>query len=158
MPGELTSQLKTLGRRERVTLFMTLLAAFQTLLFRYSGQDDIVVGTPIANRRYRELEDLIGFFVNSLALRARSLKTLTFTELLQRVRETTLAAYAHQDLPFEKLVEELQPERDLSRNPIFQVMFALQNAPLGELELPGLTLQEQEIESNTTRFDLGCQA
>ena len=109
---------------------MTLLAAFQSLLFRHSGQDDIVVGTPIANRRYRELEDLIGFFVNTLALRATlRWQTLTFTELLQRVREVTLGAYAHQDLPFEKLVEELQPERDLSRNPLFQVMFALQNAP-----------------------------
>ena len=109
---------------------MTLLAAFQSLLFRHSGQDDIVVGTPIANRRYRELEDLIGFFVNTLALRAVRWQTLTFTELLQRVREVTLGAYAHQDLPFEKLVEELQPERDLSRNPLFQVMFALQNAPV----------------------------
>ena len=140
VPAELTRQLKALSQRERVTLFMTLLAAFQTLLFRHSGQDDIVVGTPIANRRYRELENLIGFFVNTLALRARSLKTLTFTELLQRVREVTLGAYAHQDLPFEKLVEELQPERDLSRNPLFQVMFALQNAPSSALELPGLTL------------------
>ena len=121
LPAELTRQLKALSQREGVTLFMTLLAAFQSLLFRHSGQDDIVVGTPIANRRYRELEDLIGFFVNTLALRARSLETLTFTELLQRVREVTLGAYAHQDLPFEKLVEELQPERDLSRNPLFQV-------------------------------------
>jgi aspartate racemase len=156
LPAELTSQLKALSQRERVTLFMTLLAAFQSLLFRHSGQDDIVVGTPIANRRYRELEDLNGFFVNTLALRARSLKTLTFIELLQRVREVTLAAYAHQDLPFERVVEELQPERDLSRNPLFQVNFALQNAPFGELELPGLTLQEQELEMNVTRFDLEC--
>ena len=156
VPAELTWQLKALSQREGVTLFMTLLAAFQSLLFRHSGQDDIVVGTPIANRRYRELEDLIGFFVNTLALRARSLETLTFTELLQQVREVTLAAYAHQDLPFEKLVEELQPERDLSRNPLFQVMFALQNAPSSVLELPGLTLEGQELESHATRFDLEC--
>ncbi len=156
LPAELTSQLRALSQRERVTLFMTLLAAFQTLLFRHSGQDDIVVGTPIANRRYSELEDLLGFFVNSLALRARSLQTLTFTELLQQVREVTLAAYAHQDLPFEKLVEELQPERDLSRNPLFQVQFALQNAPASALELPGLTLEGQALESRVTRFDLEC--
>ena len=156
VPAEITWQLKTLSQRERVTLFMTLLAAFQSLLFRHSGQDDIVVGTPIANRRYRELEDLIGFFVNTLALRARSLKTLTFTELLQQVREVTQAAYAHQDLPFEKLVEELQPERDLSRNPLFQVMFALQNMPSSVLELPGLTIEKQELESHVTRVDLEC--
>ena len=106
-----------------------------------------MVGTPIANRRYRELEDLIGFFVNTLALRASSLESLTFTELLHRVREVTLGAYAHQDLPFEKLVEELQPERDLSRNPIFQVMFALQNAPSSALELPGLRLEGEGVES-----------
>ncbi|HET9394592.1 MAG TPA: condensation domain-containing protein, partial [Nitrospiraceae bacterium] len=153
---ELTGQLKELSQRERVTLFMTLLAGFQCLLFRHSGQDDIVVGTPIANRRYRELEDLIGFFVNTLALRASSLATVTFSELLQRVREVTLGAYAHQDLPFEKLVEELQPERDLSRNPLFQVMFALQNAPKNVLELPGLRLEGEGGESRTTRFDLEC--
>ena len=154
VPEELTRQLKELSQRERVTLFMTLLAAFQSLLFRHSGQSDIVVGTPIANRRYRELEDLIGFFVNTLALRARSLATLTFTELLHHVREVTLGAYAHQDLPFEKLVEELQPERDLSRNPLFQVMFALQNAPITALELPGLRLEGEGVESQATRFDL----
>ena len=153
---ELTAELKALSQRERVTLFMTLLAAFQSLLFRHSGQEDIVVGTPIANRRYRELEELIGFFVNTLALRARSLATLRFNELLQRVREVTLGAYAHQDLPFEKLVEELQPERDLSRNPLFQVLFAVQNAPRSALELPGLTLERQGGESRTTRFDLEC--
>ena len=156
VPEELTGQLKELSQRERVTLFMTLLAAFQSLLFRHSGQDDIVVGTPIANRRYRELEDLIGFFVNTLALRASSLATLTFSELLQKVREVTLGAYAHQDLPFEKLVEELQPEHDLSRNPIFQVMFAVQNAPKSVLELPGLRLEGEGVESGATRFDLEC--
>ena len=156
VPEEITRELKELSQRERVTLFMTLLAGFQSLLYRHSGQDDIVVGTPIANRRYRELEDLIGFFVNTVALRASSLATLTFTELLHRVREVTLGAYAHQDLPFEKLVEELQPERDLSRNPIFQVVFALQNAPSNALELPGLRLEGEGVESRATRFDLEC--
>ncbi len=152
--SNLTSSLEALSQQAGVTLFMTLLAAFQTLLHRYTGQADIVVGSPIANRNRSELEPLIGFFVNSLVLRVDLSDNPTFRELLARVREITLAAYDHQDLPFEKLVEELHPERDLSRNPLFQVVFALQNAPMQPLELPGLTLNPLKFDVNTTRFDL----
>jgi amino acid adenylation domain-containing protein/non-ribosomal peptide synthase protein (TIGR01720 family) len=154
LPRSLSKALETLSRQQGVTLFMTLLAAFQTLLSRYSGQDDIVVGTPIANRTRAEVEGLIGFFVNTLALRTSLAGNPQFQELLQRVREVALGAYAHQDLPFEKLVEELQPERSLSRNPVFQVMFSLENAPLPPLQLPGLTLRMLSVPSGTTKFDL----
>ena len=125
----LTRALNDLSQRQGVTLFMTLLAAFQTLLFRYTGQEDIVVGSPIANRNRTEIEGLIGFFVNSLAMRTDLSGNPSFLELLGRVREMALGAFAHQDLPFEKLVEELHPERDMSRTPLFQIMFALQNMP-----------------------------
>jgi NRPS condensation-like uncharacterized protein len=135
---ELSNDLKTLSRREGVTLFMCLLAAFQLLLRRYSGQDDITVGSPVANRTRAETEELIGFFVNTLVLRTDVSGNPTFRELVQRVRETALGAYAHQDVPFEKLVEELAPERSLSFTPLFQVMFALENAPLPEVEAHGL--------------------
>jgi len=153
---ELTTAIKNLGRQEGATLFMTLLAAFQSLLHRYTNQTDILVGTGIANRNRAELEGLIGFFVNTLVLRTGFSGRPSFRELLRRVRDLTLEAYAHQDLPFERVVEELQPARDLSRNPIFQVSFALQNAPMQELELPGLVLRTQEFETLTTRFDLEC--
>jgi len=153
---ELSAAIKNLGRQEGATLFMTLLAAFQSLLHRYTNQTDILVGTGIANRNRAELESLIGFFVNTLVLRTDFGGRPAFRELLGRVRDLTLEAYAHQDLPFERVVEELQPARDLSRNPIFQVSFALQNAPMQELELPGLTLRTQEFETLTTRFDLEC--
>ena len=156
LPEELSASIKNLGREEGATLFMTLLAAFQSLLHRYTNQTDILIGTGIANRNRAELESLIGFFVNTLVLRTDFAGRPTFRELLQHLRDLTLAAYAHQDLPFEKLVEELQPARDLSRNPIFQVSFALQNAPMQELELPGLVLRTQEFETLTTRFDLEC--
>ena len=136
LPKELTEALQGLSRKEGVTLFMTLLTAFQGLLHRYTGQDDIVVGTPIANRNRAEIEGLIGFFVNTLVMRTDTSGNPVFRELLKQVRKSTLDAYAHQDLPFEKLIKELQPERDLSRNPIFQVMFALQNVPVSTLELP----------------------
>jgi non-ribosomal peptide synthetase component F len=119
---------------------MTLLAASQTLLHRYTGEYDITCGSPIANRHKAEIEGLIGFFVNSLVLRTDFSGNPTFKELLRRVREVTLGAYAHQDLPFEKLVEELQPERDLSRNPLFQVLVALQNVPEPNQPLAGLTV------------------
>ena len=151
---ELTQKLKRLSREEGVTLFMTLLAAFGTLLYRYSGQEDIVVGTPIANRNRREIEGLIGFFVNTLVLRTRWEGNPKFTELLQQVRGTALDAYAHQDVPFEQLVEALQPERSLSHSPIFQVMFALQNAPMKPLELPGVSFKWLQMESAKAKFDL----
>src|SRR5829696_7453757 len=153
---ELSAAIKSLGRQEAATLFMTLLAAFQSLLHRYTNQTDILVGTAIANRNRAEIEGLIGFFVNTLILRTDFSGHPTFRELLRRIRDLTLGAYAHQDLPFERIVEELQPVRDLSRNPIFQVSFNLQNAPVQELELPGLTVRTQEFESLTTRFDLEC--
>jgi amino acid adenylation domain-containing protein len=151
---ELSVALQSLSQQEESTLFMTLLAAFKTLLFRYTGSEDIVVGSPIANRNRAEIEGLIGFFVNTLVLRTDTSDNSTFRELLRRVREVTLGAYAHQDLPFEQLVEELQPQRDLSHAPLFQVMFVLQNAPMSELELPGLTLSSLESNSGSAKFDL----
>ncbi len=154
LPLELSDKLKSLSRREGVTLFMTLLAAFDVLLARYSGQEDIVVGSPIANRNRTEVEDLIGFFVNTLVLRTDLAGNPTFRELLTRVRETALDAYAHQDLPFEKLVEEMRLERSLSYNPLFQVMFALQNAPAEKMELPGLSLSRFGVTSGTSMFDI----
>src|SRR5262249_27082726 len=120
---ELADRLSALSRQKGLTLFMTLLAAFKTLLYRYTAQEDIVVGTPIAGRNRIELENLIGFFVNTLVLRTDFSGNPTFHELLDRVREVTLGAYAHQDLPFEKLVEELQPVRTLGNPPLFQVTF-----------------------------------
>jgi len=154
LPKKLTDALLALSQREGATLFMTLLAAFQTLLYRYSQQEDIVVGSPIANRNRSEIEALIGFFVNTLVLRTDCSGNPTFRDFLGRVREVTLGAYAHQDLPFEKLVEELHPERSLNRHPLFQVVFGLQNAPLDELELPELKLSSFHLETQTTRFDL----
>jgi amino acid adenylation domain-containing protein len=153
----LTDELKALSRRNGVTLFMTLLAAFQVLLYRYAGQEEVLVGTPIANRQRREIENLIGFFVNTLVLRTDLSGAPGFRELLERVREVCLSGYAHQDLPFEKLVEELQPERDLSLTPLFQVLFVLQNTPRAELALPGLSLRQMDTQSGTTRFDLMLQ-
>jgi len=154
----LREELKRLGRREGATLFMTLLAAFQLLLSRYSGQTDIVVGSPVAGRGLPETEPLIGFFVNTLALRARLPDDPTFAELLGRVRDTTLGAFAHQDVPFEKLVEELQPERSLAHAPLFQVAFVLQNASHEELQAPGLTFEPFEHEVKTAKFDLTLTA
>ncbi len=151
---DLTAALHPLSQREGATLFMTLLAAFQVLLYRYSGQTDILVGSPIAGRTRTEIEPLIGFFVNTLVLRGNLDGNPTVRELLGRIREVTLAAYAHQDLPFERLVEELRPERDLSRTPLFQVMFVLQNTGLAPVKLPGLTLRLQELETGTSKFDL----
>ncbi|MGL5076750.1 MAG: non-ribosomal peptide synthetase, partial [Waterburya sp.] len=150
----LTEALKALCQKEGVTLFMLLLAAFKVLLCRYSQQADIVVGTPIANRNRAEIEDLIGFFVNTLVLRTNLEGNPSFPELLQRVKQVTLGAYSHQDLPFEQLVEELKPKRHLNRNPLFDVMFALQNAPEEELTLPGLTLSPIDEANQTAKFDL----
>jgi amino acid adenylation domain-containing protein len=152
--AELSDALRELSRREGATLYMTLLAAWQALLARYSGQADVLTGTPIAGRNEGQTERLIGFFVNTLVLRANVEPGLSFRGLLRQVREATLGAYAHQDLPFERLVEALQPERSLSHSPLFQVMFALQNAPMGELRLAGLTLKALESNVETAKFDL----
>jgi amino acid adenylation domain-containing protein len=154
VPKHITDALQTLSQQEGATLFMTLLAAFQILLYRYTHQEDIAVGSPIANRNRSEIEGLIGFFVNSLVLRTDLSGNPTFRELLNRVREVTLGAYSHQDLPFEKLVEELHPDRNLSQHPLFQVVFSLQNAPMSALELPGLVPSFINIDSKKTRFDL----
>ncbi|BAY23185.1 McnC protein [Calothrix sp. NIES-2100] len=150
----LSKALLAFGQQEGVTLFITLLAAFKVLLYRYTQQEDIAIGSPIANRNRSEIEGLIGFFVNSLVLRTDLSGNPTFRDLLSRVKEVALGAYAHQDLPFEKLVEELHPERNLNQNPLFQVVFALQNAPITALELPSLTLSPLPFETETTRFDL----
>lgn len=149
----LTNKLQTLSHQEGVTLFMVLLAAFQTFLYRYTGQDDIPVGSPIANRNHSELKRLIGFFVNTLVLRTNLGGNPIFRELLGRVRQVALGAYAHHDLPFEQLVEALRPQRDVSYNPLFQVSFTFQNAPQLE-EIPGLTLNQIKVESLTSQFDL----
>ena len=151
---EISSALKQLSQQQNSTLFMILLAAFKVLLHRYTNSEDIIVGSPIANRNHRETEKLIGFFANTLTLRTRLSGTITFLELLQQVKETTLGAYSHQDLPFEQLVEALQPERDLSYTPLFQVMFVLQNIPMQSIELPGLSLTSIKPESTTAKFDL----
>ena len=150
----LSDALKMLSAKEGVTLFMTLLAAFTTLLHWLTNQDDIVVGTDIANRNQAETEGLIGFFVNQLVLRTNLSGNPSFRELLGQVRRVTLAAYAHQDLPFDKLVEVLNPERNLNRTPLFQVKLVMQNAPTPPLELPGLTLGFLEVDNGTSEFDL----
>jgi len=154
LSAHLSEQLKTLSRQEGVTLFMTLLAAFQTLLYRYTQQDDIVVGTDIANRNRAELEPLIGFFINLLVLRTDLSGNPSFRALLERVREGALGAYAHQDLPFAKLVEVLQPDRRMSTTPLFQVLFVLQNAPMPALKLPELTINLLEVKTGKAKFDL----
>ena len=151
---KLARDLKELSRREESTLFMTLLAGFATLLHRYTWQEDIVIGTSIAGRNRRETERLIGFFVNTLALRTDLSGTLTFRDVMRRVRAVTLEAYAHQDLPFEKVVEEVQPSRDLSRPPIFQVMLVLQNTPTASIKLDGLKFTPIQIHRHRAKFEL----
>src|SRR6476661_4789988 len=151
---ELTEAIANFSRQEGATLFMTLLAAFVTLLYRYTGSDDIVVGTPLAKRDRLELEGLIGFLVNTLALRTDLSGNPSFQQLLSRVRQVMLQAYTHPDLPFEELVKALQPQRDLSHTPLFQVMFVLENAPISEVELPGLTISSFGTERTTAKFDL----
>jgi amino acid adenylation domain-containing protein/non-ribosomal peptide synthase protein (TIGR01720 family) len=154
LPADLSGELRALSRKEGTTLFMTLLAAFQAFLHVLTGQEDIVVGTDVANRRRTELEELIGFFVNHLVLRTVFAGNPTFRELLQRVRETCLAAYAHQDLPFVHLVKELSPKRSLSHMPLFQVLFVIQNAPVARLEVGGLQFEAVAFDVETARFDL----
>lgn len=157
LPLRLMSALKTLSQRAGVTLFMTLLAAFQTLLHRYTGQDDIAVGSLIANRNRVELEGMIGFFVNTLVLRTNLSGDPRFWDLLARVRAVALGAYEHQDLPYEKLLEVLRPPRDMSRNPLFQVLFVLHNTLQQTPELPGLLVSSLEIDPGTARFDVALE-
>ncbi|MEH2065247.1 MAG: condensation domain-containing protein [Nostoc sp.] len=154
LPKTLSEKLKTLNQRQGITLFMILLAAFQTLLHWYTNQEDIVVGTDIANRNQAETKELIGFFVNQLVLRTDLSGNPTFLELLERVREMTLEAYAHQDLPFDKLVDVLNPKRELNRTPLFQVKIVLENTQTPSLELPGLTITSFKVENKTVQFDL----
>ncbi|MEE8586168.1 MAG: amino acid adenylation domain-containing protein, partial [Acidobacteriota bacterium] len=153
-PAELTQSLKSLARSHNSTLFMTLLAGFQILLSRYSGQEDVSLGTPIANRNRAETEGLIGFFINTLVLRADLSGVPSFQQLLGRVRESALDAYDHQDVPFEKIVEELQPERSLTRTPLFQVMFVLQNIPRANQKLSGMEVSPLGGLSSSAKFDL----
>jgi amino acid adenylation domain-containing protein len=154
IPIDLAGSLRELARSHETTLFMVLLAAFKTLLHRYTAQEDIIVGAPSANRNHGETENLIGFFVNTLVLRTDLSDDPAFTELLGRVRETVLEAHTHQEVPFEKLVEELQPERSLGHTPLFQVMFAFQNTVLPSLALPGLELSLLKLDTGTAKFDL----
>jgi amino acid adenylation domain-containing protein len=154
LPPSLAHAVAELNRGEGLTLFMTLLAAFTALLSRYSGQDDLVVGTPVANRGHSEIENLVGFFVNTLALRTDLADDPGLRQLATRIRQTALGAYSHQDLPFEKLVEDLQPRRDLSRHPLFQVMLVCQHEASPRLELPGLKTYSQPSEVPRANFDL----
>jgi amino acid adenylation domain-containing protein/thioester reductase-like protein len=154
-PPSLVADLRALGRREGCTLFMTLLAAFQTLLYRYTGQEDVCVGSPIANRNRHEVEGLIGFVVNTLVLRGNLSGAPTFRDLMRRTRETALAAYAHQDLPFERLMQAVNPSRDVRHSSLFQVMFVLQNAPVHIPPLPDLTPRMLfDLHNGTAKFDL----
>jgi amino acid adenylation domain-containing protein len=155
LPKSLADGLTTWGKGEGVTLFMTLLGSFQTLLHRYTGQEDILVGSPIAGRNDADIESIIGSFVNTLVMRTDLSGDPTFRELIARVSDVALGAYGHQELPFEKLVEELQPERNTAHSPVFQVMFVLQNTPSEfTMELPGLTMSTVEANSGSAQFDL----
>jgi len=154
LPSTLSESLRTLSRAEGVTLFMTLLTAFQTLLYRYSGQDDIIVGVPVSNRNLTDVEGLIGPFANSLSIRVSFSDLTTFREILGRVRSAAVGAFAHQDLPFEKLISELQPQRSTSHTPIFQVMFVLHRVEAGDLKLADLSLSRIDVEQGTVMFDL----
>jgi amino acid adenylation domain-containing protein len=158
VPVATLERLRALSRQEGVTFFMTLLGAFSVLLSRYSRQQDIVIGSPIAGRNHRETEKLIGFFINTLVLRTSVAGNPTFRELLGRVSETAMGAYAHQELPFEKLVEELRPERDTSRNPLFQVMLILQNTPVSGWKLVDTVASPFPVSSATSKFDLTLAA
>lgn len=153
----LSTELHELAQKKGATIFMILLSALKIILQRYSGQSEIIVGTPIAGRNRTELEGLIGYFVNTLALRTELSGNPSFDELLERVKETTRGAYDHQDIPFENIVEALQPERDLSRNPLYQICFSYQNEAMPELHMQGLKLTSLEVESGTARFDIELQ-
>jgi amino acid adenylation domain-containing protein len=151
---ELTRRLRLLSRQQEATMYMVLLAAFETMLHQYTSQETMLIGTPVANRNRVETESLIGFFVNTLVMKAEVKAEESFIDVLRKVKETALGAYAHQDLPFERLVEELRPERDLSRTPVFQVMFSMQNIPLANVELRGLSIEGEEIPAKTAKYDL----
>ncbi|WP_369211087.1 amino acid adenylation domain-containing protein [Streptomyces flavofungini] len=157
LPASVMDGVRELSRRAGATPFMTLLAAYVALLHRYSRQEDVVVGVPVANRGQAQVEQLIGYFVNTLAIRSDVSGNPSFTELLGRVRGAALGAFAHQELPFERLVEELRPERDLSRSPLFQVSFVYQNIPVPEFGVGGLRLELMDVPSSTARFDLELQ-
>ncbi|MEB3279245.1 MAG: amino acid adenylation domain-containing protein [Lyngbya sp.] len=157
LDAKLTASLKELSQKSGTTLFMTLMAAYVTLLFRYSGQSDILLGTPIANRNHQDIEGLIGFFVNTLVIRTRIENNPSFSELLKQVRSTCLDAYANQDVPFEQIVETLKIERSLSHSPLFQVMFALQNTPMEQLETPDLAIASLNLDNVNAKFDLTLQ-
>src|SRR4030095_12044867 len=150
---ETARRLTELSQQQGTTLFMTLLAAFKTVLYRYTGKSDLLVGTPVANRNRVEIEPLIGFFVNTLVLRTKLNGNASFRELLQQVREVVLGAQDHQKLPFERLAQELAPERILSPAPLFQVILALNNPTVGKLELPQLELQVVAGDKATAKFD-----
>ncbi|HZY43179.1 MAG TPA: amino acid adenylation domain-containing protein, partial [Anaerolineae bacterium] len=154
LPVDLVKRAREFSRRERLTLFMTLLASFDVLLYRYSAQADILVGTPVANRLHAETEKMIGPFFNMLVMRSRLSGDLSFRNLMSQVRDTTLTAYDHQRAPFEKIVEVIQPDRDLGHSPVFQVMFALQNIPPSPLNLVGLAVEEVEIDRGVAQYDL----
>ncbi len=156
LTDEVTAKMKTLGQQYRATPFMVLLAAFSALLYKYTAQRDVCVGTPIANRQRVELEQLVGIFVNTLPLRIRICSNETFSRLIEKVRQTARGGFAHQEVPFEKLVEDLHPQRDLSRNPLFQVVFAYQNMPQVAVESPGLRFGVPDVIMSSTRFDLEC--
>jgi amino acid adenylation domain-containing protein len=151
---ELTLSVRALGRQEGTTLFAVLLAAFQALLGRFTGQEDVVVGTPVAGRSRREVENLIGCFINNLVLRGDLAGNPGFRDLLRRAQSAALGAFENQDLPFEKLVEEIRPQRDMSHTPLFQAMLSLQTAPMRPLELPGLTVAPLKIDSGSAKVDL----
>ena len=151
---EIVKALEAFNRTEDVTLFMTLVTVFCILLYRYSSQRDVLIGTPVANRDLPELEHLIGVFINTIVLRTNVSGDPSFRELLKQVRDVSLGAYAHQNLPFEKLVEELKPQRDLSRTPLFQVAFNLQNSPMPKLEIPGVEIKFVDIDRGVSQFDL----
>src|SRR4028119_2182768 len=154
LPAAAETAVRTLAQAADATPFMVLLAAFQTLLHRWSGADDVLVGSPVANRHRVDVEGLIGFFVNTLVFRLRFGGEEGFQEVLERVRASTLASHDHQDVPFELLVDTLGVERSLAHNPFFQVMLAVQNAPAGELHGPGLTVSQVDLPSSTAKFDL----
>ena len=150
----MTNAIKELGRNHGATLFVTLMAVFNVLLYRYTAQEEILIGFSISNRYQAAIQNLIGFFVNTLVLRTNLSGDFTFSQLLSRVRDDCREAYAHQDLSFEKLVEELQPQRDLARNPLFQVMFLFQNSPASDFQLPGITVEPVPVDSSISKFDL----